>query len=157
MFAQLGAQDSQNLSRKIGMSVNIVGGGASRISTQANTLRRSFRRTLAVLWTLFGCLNSLSSVVSIKLLDLSSSMDTYKKLLDLDSSMDTFPTQEQKSSKNCGPQQFYGHLEKNWWTYAVLWTLFQPSRKNSLKTADLSSFMDTFRLSVKSVHKTVGP
>ena len=39
---------------------------------------------------------------------------------------------------------------------AVLWTLFGCLSQNPYKTADLSSFMDTFRLSVKNVHKTVG-
>ena len=33
---------------------------------------------------------------------------------------------------------------KNCWTSAVLWTLFSPSGAGVHKTADLSSFMDTF-------------
>ena len=37
---------------------------------------------------------------------------------------------------------------------AVLWTLFGCLSQNAYKTADLSSSMDTFRLLVKSVHRT---
>ena len=37
---------------------------------------------------------------------------------------------------------------------AVLWTLFGCLSQNPYKTADLSSSMDTFRLLVKSVHRT---
>ena len=74
-------------------------------------------KPLRFLWTLFGFQNSLSSVVSIKPLDLGSSMDTQKKLVDLGSSMDTFPTQQEKSSKNCRPQ-FYIHFWVVSWSSA---------------------------------------
>ena len=47
---------------------------------------------------------------------------------------------------------------KNCWTSAVLWTLLGPPRAIVHKTADLSSFMDTFRpplkISIFCVHRT---
>ena len=59
--------------------------------------------------------------------------------------------------RTADPSSFMDKL-KNCWTSAVLWTLFSPSGASVHKTADLSSFMDTFQPPLKlyffCVHKT---
>ena len=104
-------------------------------------------RTLAVLWTHF-CVDTTA--------DLSSFMDTFALLRKQKTAITRqfyghFSNRVDQNHKTCGPQyghssvvtihlhmkcqtncepwQFYGHIEKKWWTLAVLRTLFQPSKK----------------------------
>ena len=135
-------------------------------------------RTQAVLWTHF-CVDRTAGprqfcwrhFIRTELPDLGSFMDTFPtgltktdRTADLGSSMDTFLSSVTISMcgayRTAGPRQFCGHKfcdGQNCWTQAVLWTLFLRGVINPYKTADLGSFMDTFLLYVKSVHRTAGP